>query len=264
MILRRFAFTGMVAGSPYRLKTFFSCIFIATFLVWMLYELFTTVKFASPSLRFAITQVLVVLLAAPYLSARAVVTVSSTQLLVLSPVSLWRFALIRLIYSQSAVILWSFLSTGFLASVFYVGSATCLKLLAVLVICSITGAAVGAGAGLLCRDALFGTELTYLLWSVLIGGVFLLGPLDRYVDNIQSVIPPFLNVNPVMAACNLFFEEDIFRTPLLYDLTPVSSYVITYPSWYRICFWQLGLGVLCVFGILFQSTKNLTYKKIRV
>ncbi len=251
---------------PRWIRTFVFWAFTASFLQCVGYALLTSVRLASPSMRFAITQVLVVLLVAPYVSARAVgadtrVAVSSTRLLVLSPLRLSSVVLIRLVLSHVVVIACSFFSTGFLAVIFNVTFVTCLKLFVVLTICSMSGAAVGAAVGLFCRDVIFGTAVTYLLWSLLIGGVFLLAPLERYIDNIQPIIPPLLDINPVMAACNLFFDEDIFRTPLLYRLTPaVSSYVVPYPSWYRVCFVQLVIGSLFVVGILLQTIKG--YKNV--
>ena len=92
---------------------------------------------------------------------------------------------------------------------------------------------------------IFATEATYLGWIFLIGGVFLLAPLDRYVDNLEPIIPPFLHLNPLSAVCHLL-KLDVFRTPHLYELTPIPSYRVIYPSWHIVCTWQILIGICCV------------------
>ena len=95
------------------------------------------------------------------------------------------------------------------------------------------------------RHEIFATEITYLGWILLIGGVFLLTPLDRYVENLEPIIPPFLHLNPLIAVCHLL-ELDVFRTPHLYELTPIPSYRVVYPSWHIVCIWQILIGICCV------------------
>ena len=94
------------------------------------------------------------------------------------------------------------------------------------------------------RHEIFATEATYLGWSLLIGGVFLLTPLDRYLEHLEPVIPPFLHLNPLIAVCHLL-KLDVFRTPHLYELTPIPSYMVVYPSWYIVCGWQILIGICC-------------------
>ena len=95
------------------------------------------------------------------------------------------------------------------------------------------------------RHDIFATEATYLGWILLIGGVFLLAPLDRYVENLEPIIPPFLHLNPLSAVCHLL-KLDVFRTPHLYELTPIPSYRVVYPSWHIVCTWQILIGICCV------------------
>lgn len=111
------------------------------------------------------------------------------------------------------------------------------------------GAAVGGFWWYVFRNELFATELTYFMWSVFIGGVFLLSPLDRYLENLQPIIPPFLHLNPLIAVCHLL-EIDVFRTPHLYELTPITSYLFVYPPWYIICGWQILIGICCFARVL--------------
>ena len=95
------------------------------------------------------------------------------------------------------------------------------------------------------RHDTLATEATYLGWILLVGGVFLLAPLDRYLENLEPIIPPFLYLNPLMAVCHLL-EIDVFRTPHLYELTPIPSYRVVYPSWHVVCCWQILIGICCV------------------
>ncbi len=108
----------------------------------------------------------------------------------------------------------------------------------------IVAASVGGLWWRVLQHEVFATEATYLGWCLLIGGVFLLTPLDRYVDNLQPLIPPFLHLNPLIAVCHLL-ELDVFRTPHLYELTPIPSYIVVYPPWYIICSWQILIGSCC-------------------
>ena len=108
---------------------------------------------------------------------------------------------------------------------------------------------VSASVGGLCwrvfRHEIFATGATYLGWTLLIGGVCLLAPLDRHLENLQLIIPPFLHLNPLIAVCHLL-ELDVFRTPHLYELTPIPSYLVIYPSWYIVCGWQILIGICCL------------------
>ena len=110
---------------------------------------------------------------------------------------------------------------------------------------TVVAASVGGLWWRVFRHEIFAIEATYLGWSLLIGGVFLLAPLDRYLENLEPIIPPFLHLNPLIAVCHLL-RLDVFRTPHLYELTPIPSYMVVYPSWYIVCGWQLLIGICCV------------------
>ena len=108
----------------------------------------------------------------------------------------------------------------------------------------IVSASVGGLWWRVFRHEIFATEVTYLGWILLVGGVFLLSPLDRYLENLEPIIPPFLHLNPLMAVRHLL-EIDVFRTPHLYELTPIPSYRVVYPSWHIVCLWQILIGSCC-------------------
>lgn len=241
-----------VETHPYGKKTLLVCTGIASFLLWAIYQLLTQAKLGLPVERFSIAQVLVVLAAAPYLAAYAIClesqAVSFMQLLTLCPISTGQRLSARLVLSQIPILCWVFLSTGIAFFVTDMPLTKALQMLAVLGLYSLSAAAVGMWGALVFRDALFGTECAYLLSCVLIGSMFLLGSLDRYMDNIQPIIPPVLHLNPLIVVCYIF-ETDLLRTPLLYELTPIPSYIFAYPPWYLGGFWQLLIGGCCFLGV---------------
>ena len=232
------------------------CFVTASFLLWAIYRLLVQAKLALPVDCFFMAQACVVFLVAPYLAASRFLggyfgspsTRSTASLLRLSRISFgWQLLRVLLI-SQVSLLCWVLLST---AIAFFLTSIPFLKILqmfTILVVYSLSAGAVGLWGARVFKDALFGTECAYLLWCVLIGGVFLLAPLDRYIDNIQPVISPVLHINPLIAVCYIF-EIDPFRSPFVYKLTPVGSYHVPYTPWYLVGFWQLLIGICCFFGV---------------
>ncbi len=242
------------------LKTLIACIATASFLLWAIYQLLTQAKLGLPIECFFMAQVCVVFLVAPYLAAYAIHTgflsarsdslsaVSAASLLRLSPISSGWQLLRMLLISQVPLLCWVFLST---AIAFFVTSPPFTKILQIFIILgiySVSAAAVGIWGAQVFKDPLFGTECAYLLWCVLIGGAFILIPLDRYVGNIQPFISPVLHLNPLIAICYIF-EMDLFRTPLIYELVPIGSFDYANAPWYFVGFWQLLIGVCCFLGV---------------
>lgn len=239
----------MIGGKLYQKRAFFVCIGIASFLQWLIYQLLAHAKLGSSAECFALAQTFVVFLVAPYLAAISVQSKnrggSSPQLLSLSPIPFGKSLLMQLIISQTSLLCWIFLSTIFALFASDMSIGKVVKMLVVLGLFSFSAGAVGMCSAWVLRDAIFGTEYTYFLLCVLIGSVFLLMPFGRYVDNLQPIIQPVLHLNPLIAVCNIFDGMDIFRTPLLYERTPITSYDFSYPSWYVIAFWQLLIGACC-------------------
>ncbi len=233
----------------YSKQTYFVCISIASFLQWLTYQLLIQAKLGSSAECFALAQTFVVLLVAPYLAACSVRSEnrsnSSAQLLSLSPISFGKCLLMQLVVSQIPLLCWVFLSTIFALFANDISIGKAVKMLVVLGLYSFSAGTVGMCSTRVLRSAIFGTECTYFLSCVLIGSAFLLMPLGRYVDNLQPIIQPVLHLNPLIAVCNIFDGMDIFRTPLLYERTPITSYDFSYPSWYVITFWQLLIGACC-------------------
>ena len=222
----------------------------ASLLSGVIYLLLARAKLGSPTACFALAQVCVVLLAAPYLAAYTNRAEGDSILLTLSRSSTRKRLLTQLATSQVPLLCWAFLSTGFLFFATELPFVKALQMLAVLGIYSFSAGAVGMWGAKVFRDVLFGTELAYLLWCTTIGGMFLLAPLERYIDSVQPIIPLVLHANPLIAVCAILAETDIFRTPLLYELTPIPSYLFAYPPWYLVCFWQVCIGGICLLGLI--------------
>ncbi|MDE0483481.1 MAG: hypothetical protein OXI67_12945 [Candidatus Poribacteria bacterium] len=255
----------VIGRKLYLKRTFFVCIGIASFLQWLIYQLLTQAKLGSSAECFALAQTFVVFLVAPYLAAISVRVVSrggsSAHLLSLSPISFGNRLLMGLAISQTPLLCWIFLSSGFalFASDMSIGKAV--KMLVVLGLYSFSTGAVGMLGAYVLRDNIFGTGLTYFFLCILIGSAFLLMPLGRYINNLQPVISPVLHLNPLIAVCNIFDGMDIFRTPLFYERTPITSYDFSYPSWYVITFWQLLIGGCC-FLLTWQMCRPTKFNSI--
>ena len=184
------------------------CISIASLLQWLTFQLLTHAKLGSSSECFALAQVFVVLLVAPYLAASREQSesrsASSEQLLSLTPISFGKRLLIRLIVSQIPLLCWIFFSTVFAIFVNDTSIGKTLKMIVVLGIYCISAGAVGMWGAHVLRDNIFGTALTYFLLCILVSSAFLLKPLGRYLDNLQPIIQPVLHLNPLIAVCNIF------------------------------------------------------------
>ena len=251
---------GMINTRNHILKVFLTCV-VASFLLWIAYRLLRHLELGAPAECYFMAQVCVVLLTGSYLAAyivhtgffrtrfNASVVPSTAHLLTLSPVSIGRWLLRQLVLSQVPVLCWVFLSTGAALFIIDLQFAAALEIFAILGIYSLTAGAVGMLCAQVFRDTLFGTECATFLWCVLIGGALLLNPLQRYVGDPQPFIPLLLHLNPLIVVYGIFEGLDIFRNPVLYELTPVPSYHYQYPNpWYLAGLWQLVIGGCCFLG----------------
>jgi hypothetical protein len=202
-----------------------------------------------------LSEAITVLIVSPYLACSAFNKlfgrVSSDDLLLLSPIRfrsiLGRIILGSQIYSLCFIGLATLVFIILIPPISEISRFNVVLLHAVFCIYTFVGASVGALGWQIFRSELFATEMVYFVWLILIGGVFLLSPLDRYLENLQPIIPPFLHINPLIAVCHLL-EIDIFRTPYLYlkhELTPIPSYDVKFPLWYIVCGWQALIGLGC-------------------
>lgn len=200
-----------------------------------------------------LSEALLILIVSPYLACSTLnkhfAHALSTIFLQLSRMRLrWVWLSVILgsqFYLFCFVALTSIVFTMLLPSISNITHRQVIQLHLIFTIYTILGAVVGGFWWSVLRHEIFATQATYLGWSLLIGGVFLLSPLDRYLQNLEPIIPPFLHINPLMAVCHLL-EIDVFRTPHLYELTPVPSYRVVYPSWHIVCTWQILIGICCV------------------
>jgi hypothetical protein len=249
----------IINNRSYCIKSLSVCS-IASVLLWIIYQLLIGIKLGLPIECLFMAQVCVVLLIAPYLTAYAVHTrfsgirfgpdaAASTRWLTRNYIFSGQWLSRQLVMSQVPVLGWIFLSTCVALFVTNLPFTKALEIVGILGIYSLSAGAVGMCGAYVFRDALFGAEFATLLWCVLMGGPFLLNPLERYVDNLQPFIAPVLHLNPLIAVCGIFEGMDIFRKPVLYELTPVTSYDHRYPNpWYLIGVWQLGIGGCCFLG----------------
>ena len=250
------SYTSSVQSVQLILRSTIVCVATASFLLWAIYRLLVQAKLALPVDCFFMAQACVVFLIAPYLAASSFLggyfgslsTSSTASLLRLSPISSGWQLLRTLLISQVPLLCWIFLSTAIALFVTNTPFVKMLQMFTILVVYSLSSGTVGMWGARVFKDVLFGMECAYLLGCVLIGGVFLLAPVDRYVDNIQPMISPVLHINPLIAVCYIF-EIDPFRSPLVYKLTPVGSYHVPYTPWYVVGFWQLLIGICCFFGV---------------
>ncbi|MCY3722666.1 MAG: hypothetical protein OXG97_10635 [Candidatus Poribacteria bacterium] len=245
------------------LRTLITWFVIASFLLYLIYRVLMQAKLGLPIECFFMAQVFVVLLVAPYLAARAVrcdfLNTGFDAQYALASISSGHRLLRLLLISQIPMLCWVVLSTGAALFVTRIPVAKALQMFGILGIYSLSAAAVGVWGTQVFRDALFSTEFATLLWCVLMGGAFLLNPLQRYVDDLQPFIPPVLHLNPLIVVCCIFEGFDIFRNPLLYERTPVPSYVFYYPkSWYLVGVWQIVIGGCCFLGA-WQITSSRRY-----
>lgn len=243
----------MLGDRNHVLKTLTTWLAIASFLLWLIYKVLMQAKLGLPIECFFMGQIFVVLLVSPYLAARTVrrdfLSTSFDAQFTLSPISSQQRLLKLLLISQIPMVCWVLLSTGVALFVTDVPFVKAFQMLVMLEIYSLSAAAVGIAGAQIFRDAFFGAEFATLLWCVLIGGAFLLNPLKRYVNDLQPFIPPVLHLNPVIVACCIFEGLDFFWNPLLYELTPVPSYIFVYPKpWYLVGIWQLVIGGCCFMG----------------
>ncbi|MCG9127222.1 hypothetical protein JT359_06415 [Candidatus Poribacteria bacterium] len=231
------------------------CFGIACFLQWIFFELFTLGKLGSNAECYAIAQTFVVLIVAPYLGAISHRTQLNSDSYLLTNLSVRNQLLKQLLISQIPILIWIFLSSTF--SFFYTTSSLIqlLQTFIVLGVYSLVTGTLGICSARIFRDSIFGTECTYVILSILIGSPFLLMPLDRYFQSIQEFIQPTLHFNPIIAICHIYDGIDIFRTPLLYELTPITSYDFSYPEWYLIGFWFILLGC-CSFVLTWLISKK--------
>lgn len=196
-----------------------------------------------------LAEAFLILIVSPYLACRTLNQHHnlrmSDNILLLSPIRS-RSILARLLFESQ---IYSLCFLGVTLLVFTISAGELLRYKVILlhlvfIVFIFSGASIAALVWNFLRYTLFAVETVYLLLAFLIGGVFLLSPLERYLENLQPIISPFLHINPLIAVCHLL-EMDIFRTPTLYELTPIPSYLFVYPAWYQVCGWQVLIGCLC-------------------
>ncbi|MDE0301361.1 MAG: hypothetical protein OXN17_22265 [Candidatus Poribacteria bacterium] len=241
-------------------RIFFS-VAVLGLLLWALNQLLSQAKLADTLGTTLMSELLLVLIASPYFSSRALANkfsdVSPDNLIVLSRInprcSLGAVA----VRSQVLLICFVILTTpAFVLIEESSGGVSLVKLLSyylVLLASVFSGARIGMLGWRIFRHEIHAVQFAYAISLLMIGGVFLLSPLNRFFGSLliagkYSIVPVFLLINPLIAVCQLF-DVDIFRAPHLYNLTPLPSSVFYYPKWYAVCGFQVLLGLCCFFMV---------------
>ena len=243
---------GHVVNLQWRVGKICCAVLLQTLLLLVVCQLLLVAKLGRFTDLIFLSEAVLALMIAPYLACSGLKKILTPLL----STDLWCLAQLNPRRSWMSVVLGSQLHTfcflGFATLIFLlliplISTITYLKVIQLQLVIAIYIVVAASVGGLWWRvfgHEIYATEVTYLGWILLIGGVFLLGPLDRFIDNLEPVIPPFLHLNPLSAVCHLL-EIDVFRTPHLYELTPIPSYRVVYPSWHIVCTWQILIGICC-------------------
>ena len=257
---------GIFETKHISVKDVFICAVVLSFLQWLIYQLLFSVKLGSSVDCFAMGQILVVLLSAPYLAACIFRTMSryvDTETMLGMSSDFIGSRIVRCLFIRLFPILcWILLSSGFAAFAIGMAFADVLNMFVVLVLFSFTAGALGMCGGRIFKDNIFGTVYSYSILAILIGSAFIIKPLDRYIEDLQPTFGLILHLNPVIAVCTIFDGLDILRNPLFYELTPITSQVYSYPTWYMNVFWQLVIGV-CSFLWTWWMCRSFKFISVR-
>jgi hypothetical protein len=208
-----------------------------------------------------LSEIFLVLIVSPCFSSRALANqfreATSDKLLVLSRIRPGSTLGAIAISSQVPLVCFAVLSASAFVLVnessHDVSYATLFSYHLVLLATVFSSAFIGMlGWRIFCHE-IHAVQFAYAASLLMIGGVFLLSPLNRYIGTLLiadqfSIIPVFLFMNPLIAVCQLL-EIDIFRAPHLYELTPLPSYLFVYPKWYAVCGFQVLVGLCCLFMV---------------
>lgn len=244
-----------------RMKRILITVAILCLLLLVVNQLLSHAKLTDSLGTMLLSEVFLVLIVSPYLSCRALANqfseLTSDKLLILSRIRSEGTLGATALSSQVPLICFVVLSV----SIFVLfnkssGDLSYAKLLSyhlVLLATVFSSAFIGMlGWRFFCHE-IYAVQFAYAVSLLMIGGVFILSPLNRYMGTLLifdrfSVIPVFLFINPLIAVCQLL-EIDIFRAPHLYELTPLPSYLFVYPKWYAICGLQVLVGLCCLFMV---------------
>ncbi len=222
-----------------------------------------------------LSEIILVMIASPYLSSRALANqhcgVPSDKLLVLSRIRVHATLGATSVSSQALLISFVILTTtAFFLVIESVGDVSFNELLSyhmVLLASVFSSALIGMLGWRIFGHEIHAVQFAYAVSLLMIGGVFLLSPLNRYMGTLTafdrfSIIPVFLLMNPLIAVCQLL-EIDVFRAPHLYELTPIPSYLFFYPKWYAVSGFQVVVGLCCLMLISrFRSIKDFRHDKV--
>lgn len=253
----------------------FITVAILGLLLLVTYQLLSNAELTDGLGTIFLSEIILVMIASPYLSSRALANqhceVPSDKLLVLSRIRVHATLGATAVSSQALLISFVILTTtAFFLVIESAGDVSFNELLSyhmVLLASVFSSALIGTLGWRIFGHEIHAVQFAYAVSLLMIGGVFLLSPLNRYMGTLTafdrfSIIPVFLLMNPLIAVCQLL-EIDVFRAPHLYELTPLPSYLFVYPKWYAVSGFQLVVGLCCLMLISrFRSIKDLRHDKV--
>ena len=236
----------------------FICAALLSLLLFAVYQLLSYAELTHSLGTLFLSEILLVLIISPYFSCRALAQqygdASSDRFLALSRICPRDTLGVTAVSGQLPLVSFVVLSASVIVLVNKSSAdVSFTKLLSyhvVLLSTVFSSALIGMLGWRIFRHEIHAVQFAYATSLLMIGGVFLLSPLNRYMGTLQvfdrfSIIPIFLLINPLMTVCQLL-EIDIFRTPHLYELTPLPSYLFFFPKWYFVCGFQVLVGLCCL------------------
>lgn len=110
-------------------------------------------------------------------------------------------------------------------------------------------------ASALCRDVHDAAAVTYAGLAALATSAVLAAPLLALRAEMGATITGLLLTNPIVGMASAV-NFDVFRTDLLYRLTPIGQRAFEYPAWQSVSAVQAGFAAACLLATFFVRTKE--------
>jgi hypothetical protein len=124
-----------------------------------------------------------------------------------------------------------------------------------LVMTALAAMALALLASAICRDVHDAAAITYAALAALATSSVLAAPLLALRSEMGATIAGLLLTNPVVGMASAV-NFDLFRTELLYRLTPVGQRAFEYPAWQAVSAVQAGFAAACVLATYLVRTKE--------
>lgn len=124
-----------------------------------------------------------------------------------------------------------------------------------LVMTALAAMALALLASAICRDVHDAAAVTYASLAALATSAVLAAPLLALRAEMGTTISGLLLTNPIVGMASAV-NFDLFRTDLLYRLTPIGQRAFEYPAWQAVSAVQAGFAAACVLATLLIRTKE--------